>query len=210
MTTWWRRPWCFRSDLYTLFKIDKSRGSEVLLDVLGAEFDGVLGCDYFSAYRKYMKDFGVRLQFCLAHLIRDVRFLTTLPDRVTRNYGERVLDGLRQLFKIIHRRETMTESGFAKAIERARHDLVATAKRAPRRTEAQNLAERFRLHGQAYFQFITTPSVEPTNNLAEQAIRFVVIDRYITHGTRSEKGRQWVMSRNDDRVWIRQGHRTGS
>ena len=104
-----------------------------------------------------MKDFGVQLQFCLAHLIRDVKFLTTLPDRITRNYGERVLDGLRQLFKIIHRRETMTESGFAKAIERARNDLVATAKRAPRRTEAQNLAERFRLHGQAYFQFITTP-----------------------------------------------------
>ena len=188
--------WCFRSDLYTLFKIDKSRGSEVLLDVLGAEFDGVLGCDYFSAYRKYMKDFGVQLQFCLAHLIRDVKFLTTLPDRVTRNYGERVLDGLRRLFKVIHRRETMTESGFAKAIERARDDLVATAKRAPKRTQAQNLAKRFRLHGQAYFQFITTPGVEPTNNLAEQAIRFVVIDRYITHGTRSEKGRQW-----SERIW---------
>jgi len=40
--------------LYTLFQIDKSRGSEVLLDVLGKEFDGVLGCDYFSAYCKYM------------------------------------------------------------------------------------------------------------------------------------------------------------
>lgn len=188
--------WCFRSDWYTLFKIEKSRGSDVLLDVLGMEFDGVLGCDYFSAYRKYMKDVGVQLQFCLAHLIRDVKFLTTLPDRVTRNYGERVLDGLRRLFKVIHRRETMTEPGFAKAIERARHDLVATAKSAPKRTEAQNLAERFRQHGQAYFQFITTPGVEPTNNLAEQAIRFVVIDRYITYGTRSEKGRRW-----SERIW---------
>jgi len=188
--------WCFRSDLYTLFKIDKSRGSGVLLDVLGAEFDGVLGCDYFSAYRKYMKNFGVQVQFCLAHLIRDVKFLTTLPDRVTRNYGERVLDGLRRLFKVIHRRDTMSESRFAKAIEQARRDLVATAKRAPRRTEAQNLAKRFRLHGEAYFRFITTPGVEPTNNLAEQAIRFVVIDRTITHGTRSEKGRQW-----SERIW---------
>ena len=164
--------------------------------MLGKEFDGVLGCDYFSAYRKYMKDFGVQLQFCLAHLIRDVKFLTTLPDQVTRNYGERVLGGLRRLFQVIHRRETMTEAGFTRAIERARHDLVVTAKRAPRRREAQNLAERFRLHGQAYFRFITTPGVEPTNNLAEQAIRFVVIDRTITHGTRSEKGRQW-----SQRIW---------
>ena len=34
-----------------------------------------------------------------------------------------------------------------------------------------------------YFRFITTPGVEPTNDLAEQAIRFVVIDRRITQGT---------------------------
>jgi len=43
---------------------------------------------------------------------------------------------------------------------------------------------------EAYFRFITTPGIDPTNNLAEQAIRFVVIDRHITQGTRSEKGRR--------------------
>ena len=47
--------WVFRAELYVLFKIDKSRSSKVLIDVLGEEFNGVLGCDYFSAYRKYMK-----------------------------------------------------------------------------------------------------------------------------------------------------------
>jgi len=41
--------WCFRAPRYTLFKIDVSRGSEVLLKTLGKDFDGVLGCDYFSA-----------------------------------------------------------------------------------------------------------------------------------------------------------------
>ena len=41
------------------FRIDESRGSQVLVEVLGEEFEGVIGCDYFSAYRKYMGDFGV-------------------------------------------------------------------------------------------------------------------------------------------------------
>ena len=41
--------WCFRAQHYTLFRIDKSRGSKVLVEVLGTEFDGVLGCDYFGA-----------------------------------------------------------------------------------------------------------------------------------------------------------------
>ncbi len=53
------------------------------------------------------------------------------------------------------------------------------------------MATRFRKHGAAFFEFITTPGIDPTNNLAEQAIRFVVLDRKVTQGTRSEKGRQW-------------------
>ncbi len=39
------------------------------------------------------------------------------------------------------------------------------------------MAKRSLERGEAYFEFITTPNVEPTNNIAEQAIRFVVIDR---------------------------------
>jgi transposase len=191
---WW--TWCFRADLYTLFKIDHSRGSDILVEMLGQEFDGVLGCDYFSAYRKYMKDFGVTVQFCLAHLIRDVKFLTELPDKVTAAYGQRVLAGLRQLFHVIHRRETMDPARFLRALEKARDELVAVGKRAPPRTEAQTMAKRFREHGADYFRFITTPGVAPTNNLAEQAIRFVVIDRLITQGTRSERGRRW-----NERIW---------
>jgi len=188
--------WCFRAELYTLFKIDPSRGSEVLIATLGEEFDGVLGCDYFSAYQKYMKDFGVAVQFCLAHLIRDVKFLTTLSDKVTQNYGHRLLDALRKLFHVIHRREQMTPEQFQRALEKARKVVLDVGRRAPPRKEARNLADRFRKHGKAYFQFITTPGIEPTNNLAEQAIRFVVIDRKVTQGTRSEKGRRWC-----ERIW---------
>ncbi|NLX57885.1 MAG: transposase [Phycisphaerae bacterium] len=49
---------------------------------------------------------------------------------------------------------------------------------------------------EAYFRFVTTPGAEPTNNLAEQALRFVVIDRRMTQGTRGEAGRQWC-----ERFW---------
>ena len=69
--------------------------------------------------------------------------------------------------------------------------LVATVKRPPWTAEAQNMATRFRKHGVACFRFITTPGVEPTNNLAERAIRFVVIDRKVTQGTRGQAGRRW-------------------
>jgi transposase len=188
--------WVYRARRYALFKIDPSRGSEVLIETLGREFAGVLGCDYFSAYRKYMDESEVLVQFCLAHLIREVKFLADLPDPVTANYGRRLLAELRNLFHVIHRRETRESGRFQRALEHARDRVLKVGKRAPPRREAENLAERFRRHGREYFRFITTPGIEPTNNLAEQAIRFVVQDRHVTQGTRSPRGRRWC-----ERIW---------
>jgi hypothetical protein len=76
----------------------------VLVEVLGREFEGILGCDYYSAYRKYMREFGVLVQFCLAHFIRDVKFLAEHPDARNRAHGQRLLTALR--FVAIHRRLT--------------------------------------------------------------------------------------------------------
>jgi len=189
--------WCFRGDAYTLFKIADTRGSKVLIDVLGEDFAGVIGCDYFSAYRKYMKDFDVLIQFCIAHLIRELKYLAGLSDKATANYGQRLLDAMRDMFSIFHKAEEFTASGFEEAMEASRKIFLDIAlSDVPETRQAQNLANRFRTHGDAYFQFITTPGIEPTNNLAEQAIRFVVIDRYITQGTRSENGRLW-----SERIW---------
>jgi transposase len=190
---WW--TWCFRASLYTLFKID-SRSGDVLIEVLGKEFEGVLGCDYFSAYRRYMRECGIVVQFCLAHLIRDVKFLTTLPDARDRAFGARLREALRQLFGVIHRRATLPEWAVAVRLQEARDRILREAQLAPPTRHSQNLAQRFAEHGQAYFEFITTPGVEPTNNLAEQAIRFVVLARRITQGTRGETGRRWC-----ERIW---------
>jgi transposase len=198
--------WVFRADLYVLFKIDESRGSKVLVDVLGKEFDGILGCDYFSAYRKYMKDFTITVQFCIAHLIRDIKYLTDLPDAQTRAYGLRLLAAVKAMFKVIHRRDVLEPSTFDRKLNNARKLIMRVARnQVPSRLdkdgkemlcEAFNMARRFRKHGTSYFEFISTPSIGPTNNLAEQAVRFVVIDRGITQGTRGEKGRE-----TNERLW---------
>lgn len=190
--------WCFRASLFTVFKISPSRGSQVLIEVLGEEFNGVLGCDYFSAYRKYMKDFNVSVQFCIAHLIRDIKFLVEHPQRKNQDYGKHLLELFRELFGVIHRREKYpTERGFQNALAAIRNRIVHEALMlCPDTKEANNLNNRFVEHFESYFRFITTPGVEPTNNLAEQAIRFVAIHRRITQGTRGEWGQTWC-----ERIW---------
>ena len=189
--------WCFRAEMYTLFKIDPHRSADVLIEVLGREFDGVLGCDCFGAYRRYMRECGVVVQFCLAHLIRDVKFLTTLPGEADRGYGERLREALRELFGLIHRREQLTAVQFQQQLRAARDKVLEVGTtQVPPGQAARAMAKRLGKHGASYFTFVTTPGVEPTNNLAEQAIRFVVIDRHITGGTRGETGRRW-----SERIW---------
>src|SRR5260370_23511550 len=100
-------------------------GSDVLIEMLGKEFDGILGCEYFSAYRKYMKDFGVLVQFCLAHFLRDVRFLVEHPNTKNQAYGRRVLERLRALFAVIHERDQYTKTGFQIALQNAGDELFA-------------------------------------------------------------------------------------
>lgn len=192
---WW--TWCFRAELYVLYHIDAHRSADVLMEILGKDFDGILGCDCFGAYRRYMRECGIVVQFCLAHLIRDIKFLTTLPGAAAQAYGERLRTLLRELFQIIHARPNYSERDYRGALQAKREAIVAAGtSTVPDSQPCQAMAKRLRQHGAAYFTFITTPGIEPTNNLAEQAIRFVVIDRHITQGTRSEGGNRW-----SERIW---------
>ena len=153
-----------------------------------------------------MKDFDVSIQFCIAHLIRNIRFMTGLKDKETKAYGQRILDEVKGLFKIIHAKDDMDQKAFVEALTAAKRKIIeAATTNVPSKLdrngkelkrEPKNMAGRFRKYGDAYFEFITTPEIEPTNNLAEQAIRFIVIDRHITQGTRSEKGRV-----SCERIW---------
>jgi transposase len=190
--------WCFRADDFTVFHIDPSRGSQVLNEVLGETFGGIIGCDYFSAYRAYMKDSGALVQFCLAHLIREIRFLAEHGNRAVAAWAKKLLDWLQKLFQTLHRGDRLTEAGFARSMDRIRRGFLKTARRPPSYADAQPLAKRFRNKkmAEAYFTFLTTPRVEPTNNRTERALRPIVIDRRITQGTRGERGRRWC-----ERAW---------
>ncbi len=198
--------WCFRAARFVVFHIAPSRGAEVLRSILGENFQGILGCDYYGAYRKYARQCGVLVQFCMAHLIRDVKFLCEFPDRHVQRYGSGLLEGLKSLFWTLHRKEDLSAQAFEHALAKARGQILQAAlepEAFPGRSGhkaahrlIKNMVQRFLQHGQAYFQFITTPGIEPTNNVAERAMRFVVMDRHVTQGTRSWRGRQF-----SERLW---------
>lgn len=196
--------WVFRAPQFTLFHIDPTRSAKVLDQILGAEFGGTLLSDYYAAYRHYLQTHPrAEGQFCLAHLIRDVKFLDTLPDEADRQFGLELLQELKALFQLWHARPLQIGTA-TDATKQFRAALIAQGEQvkrvaieqAPDTKAARKLARRFRQHAVQYLRFTHEPELEPTNNAAEHAIRHVVIDRRVTQGTRSERGRTWCQ-----RIW---------
>jgi len=189
--------WCFQNSNYCVFHINPSRGSVVLKAVLGETFEGTLGSDYYSAYRKYMKDCGVLIQYCMAHLIREIRFLAEHREITLSRWGKKLLEWMKKLFETLHKRADYTASGFKRRMERIKQGFLRQVRHPPDHKLARKLKKRFRGKlANNYFVFLTDPNVEPTNNDTERAIRYLVIDRLVTQGTRGQNGMRWC-----ERAW---------
>jgi transposase len=127
-----------------------------------------------------------------------VKFLEGLPSTADQQFGQELLAELKELFRLWHvPQQFADETKFRAALVAQGQQLERVAtERAPPTRASQRVARRFEKHARHYLRFTHQPHLEPTNNAAEQAIRHVVIDRHVTQGTRSKRGRDWCM-----RIW---------
>lgn len=189
--------WCQQDPNAVFFHISDSRASQVLIDILGEDYCGIIICDYFSANKKFIKLSKALVQYCWAHLVRDIKFLLTLGGKALKKWAQSLLDILRKIFKLWKTRHSRHLGRYQKAIAKLKKEFLQKVRRPPSHSEAFNLKNRF-VDGidKCYFLFLDREGVSPTNNLSEQAIRFVVIDRRVTQGTRSWAGMRW-----SERAW---------
>jgi transposase len=189
--------WCFQTKTYSVFYIDQSRGCKVLSAVLGNDFAGIIGCDYWGAYRKYARLFDVRMQYCLAHLIREIRFIAEHTDKHLARWGDHLLDWLKKLFKTLHRKSNYLTQSFLWRMKQIKEHFLAIVRHPSDHKLAKKLARRFEGdRAEDYFRFMAEPAIEPTNNGTERDVRHTVIDRRVTQGTRGNAGMRWC-----ERIW---------
>ena len=195
---------CITTATFSVFHIAASRSREVLEKLVGPDFSGYLNFDYFSANCSFAWNHWIKAQYCWAHLIRDIRFLSEKhPDRKTKAWPEALLDRSRRLFSAWHRRDEMTPEGIHRSMLTHRDRFLELVGRPPKTKEAAHFAARFKIVeyreegsdqiqtydcSDDYFRFMFTQGVEPTNNHNEQQLRHSVIDRRITQGTRGQSG----------------------
>ena len=66
--------WGFFTSSIAFFSFFSKRGGDIIERILGKGYKGIINCDGWSTYRIFSEMYGVLLQRCWAHLIREVKF----------------------------------------------------------------------------------------------------------------------------------------
>lgn len=190
-----RYLWVFVSPLVVYFSIAASRGAKVLKSVLGEAFKGVITSDDHSAYSSYHKK-GTR-QLCWAHLIRKLKNLKesrSSPEAYL--FAKNMLKEVGHIFScwhafrdgVISRQELLN----ATALMRARMKRYCIAYQNSPDAQLRTRTKRTLDNWPHLFVFLTHEGVEPTNNIAERAIRPAVQWRKLCFGNQSEDGERFT------------------
>jgi transposase len=188
--------WALVAANFVFYKIALTRGAEVLVQLLGEVFTGILCSDRCASYLKYHKGEG---QFCWAHFKRNILGIqeigkTTDAERFCRD----ALALHARLFRLWHRFRDgpgvrygpiRREQLIAKSIplEKKFFALANRYMDSPDK-DVRNLALALLKHFEKFFAFLRSEGVEPTNNSAERALRCAVQWRKISFGSRSPQG----------------------
>jgi transposase len=182
--------WAFVAARYVVYTVAATRGSDVLIRLLGAVFQGVLCSDRFSAYLKYHAG---KAQFCWAHLKRNLLGIADLTkSSAAGRFCRDALAEHAKLFRLWHKfrggRIDRRDLGLRSIPIQQRLLSLAERNLDSSHREVANLARALFEHNERLFTFLEREGVEPTNNSAERALRTGVQWRKICFGNRSANG----------------------
>ena len=178
------------------FQIDRHRSTEVAQAILGTNFSGVLVADRYAAYNgSHAKE----RQSCLGHLITKAKEITQelllIEDAARNKKAEAFCNNIAAFFSnacsvgqellsgsLQWNQAPLIEKQFLSELQKL---CACKLSYNPAETLRTSLIGKDQKH---LFTFLRHPGVQPTNNQAEQSIRFLVIFRKIMFGTRSESG----------------------
>ena len=181
--------WTVVASTFTFFACRTSRGADVLDDLLGEGYAGVIHCD-----RATMDGRFGRLQWCWAHLRRDIQALIDDPCHTRKRLGRDLMRPTKELFALWQRVRdgTLTRDEFQRRMLPVRNAVEALLLRGYLNARTHGFCRELWDHRENLWTFVEVEGVEPTNNAAERALRHAVIWRKLSFGTQSAAGSRFV------------------
>ena len=180
----------FETDRATVYQVRARHRNEEVREVVPSDYGGVMVTDRGRSYDAQALS-GVKQQKCLAHVLRSISEVVQTRTGRGRSFGKRLSGLLREAMELwgaYHRGEA---SDFGVQAERLKREV-----RYHLRDRPMADADNYRLQNELgwhddrgnLLRFLDDPSIEPTNNRAERALRPAVIARKVSHCSKSVEG----------------------
>ncbi len=178
--------WTFTTADATVYHVDHCRGREVVLEMLGDHFDGILVSDCLASY----ENLPYRTHKCIGHHLKKIAEARARPDTKDPSH----LDEWRLLFTMVNvlwkHRADLGEAEFARQRSHLENWLDRLLQEP--RTQPGDVAIQRRIGKRrgVVLGCLDDPAAEPTNNRAEQSLRDPgVIARKVSCGNKTEAGK---------------------
>ena len=180
----------FETDEATVYQVRHRHRNEEVREIVPSDYGGVMVTDRGRSYdaRALAR---VNQQKCLAHVLRSISDVVETKKGRGRSFGNRLKELLREAMELWHAYHRGEALDFASNAARLRREVTYHLRDRPM-TDPDNWRLQNELgwhndHG-SLLRFLDDPSIEPTNNRAERALRPAVIARKVSHCSKNDQG----------------------
>jgi transposase len=176
---------------FAVFAIFATRKATALSELVGDAFSGIINCDRAKMYWQ-----AKRLQWCWAHLQRDIQALIDHHDPQVKRLGYDLMRQVKAMF--IHWKRykagKIRWNTFRTCMDPVRYEVNSLLLRGrySGNRRLKGMCDELWRHREWLWMFVDVEGIEPTNNTAERALRPAVIYRKLSFGTQSEAGSRFI------------------
>ncbi len=184
--------WVAVASQFAVFGLFLSRKRDALVKLIGDYSGIIINCDRAKMYFD-----GDRLQWCWAHLKRDIqKLIDNRTDGQVNRLGHDLMRQFRTLFEWWRRYKAdeipwTTFQAEVQPIRKAFEDLLLRGAFSGN-DKLTGMCDELHKHRAWLWTFTEVQGVEPTNNTAERALRPAVIYRKLSFGTQSSSGSRYL------------------
>lgn len=183
--------WVAVAPMFAVFGIFLNRKRDTLKSLVGDYSNTILNCDRAKMYLD-----ATTLQWCWAHLKRDIQRLIDSSDTQVRRLGHDLMREQRKIFQLWHeyRDKKISWTKFKRDAVPICEQFDASVLRGAfsGNPKLKGMCDGIYENRDWLWTFTKVKDVEPTNNTAERALRGAVIYRKLSFGTQSSSGSRFV------------------
>ena len=181
--------WVFANQEATVYAIRDNRSSDVVVEIMGEEFKGILTSDCFVAYDDKRLAAWLK-QKCLSHLLKDLKGMEESKTGRAVRFAQQLTTLLRAALALKAEKASLDPVTFTQRAQvlETQLDILISKQRNLKDRDNVRFARRLRKHRPHLLRFLYVDGLDATNNLAERQLRPGVIIRKTNGCNRANSG----------------------